>query len=683
MFSKVLIANRGEIAVRLIQACAELGIITVAVYSDADARARHVRLADESYRLGPGPATASYLDVAKIVAVARSSGAEAIHPGYGFLAEQPALAEACQAAGLCAVGPPPQAMRLLGNKREARLLAQRVGVPVVPGYDGDVQDEATLVEAARRLGFPVLIKAVAGGGGRGMRLVESAAAFPEALQSARREARSAFDDDGVLLERVVPASRHVELQILGDAHGQVVHLGERECSVQRRRQKVIEESPSPALSPERRATMGEAAVRLARAAGYVNAGTVEFLLGADGEFYFLEVNTRLQVEHPVTELVTGIDLVHQQLRLAAGEPLAIRQEDVRPRGHAIECRIYAEDPSRGFRPATGRLLHLELPSGPGVRNDSGVEAGDEVSHYYDPLLAKLIVTAPDRPTCIARALSALRSYVVLGLTTNLPLLRAVLESEAFRSGDLSTDFLEQHLEGLLATADATVPEPVLLGAAGWQLTAGTSRSPWQGGPWQIGGEGLTLGYGHGEHELSVVASRRTGDEWTVRLPGGERSVRFERGGSHTMLVREGPRVWRLAVAETDQAIHLNLAGTTFVLQKAAGLRIDDLLPASPGAAGRPDHPPGGVGGVGNSRATPQPLQAPFPGVVVKLQVELGDTVDAGQPLLILEAMKSELAVTAPYRGTVRRLPYAPGDVVQAGAVLVELDAGPGTEARRP
>ncbi|HXT36857.1 MAG TPA: acetyl-CoA carboxylase biotin carboxylase subunit, partial [Chloroflexota bacterium] len=440
MFGKILIANRGEIAARISRACRELGVRSVAVFSDADRWALHTRGADESYYLGPSPASDSYLRADLLIAAARASGAEAIHPGYGFLAENPEFATACREAGIVFIGPSPEAMRLLGDKAAAKKLARDVGVPVVPGYDGASQDIGDLSAAAEEVGFPLLIKATAGGGGRGMRLVRARAEFDAALESARREAQAAFGNRAVLLERAISNPRHVEFQILADHHGTIVHLGERDCSVQRKHQKVIEESPSPAMTPALRAEMGAAAVSLTQAAGYQNAGTVEFLLTEEGRYYFLEVNTRLQVEHPVTEQVTEIDLVREQLRVAAGEPLAWGQEDVRLQGHAIECRVYAEDPARDYAASTGLLTTFAPPTGEGIRNDLGVEAGDEITPFYDSMIAKLIVSAPDRATCVQRALEAVRMYRVEGVVTNLDLLRSVLDTSAFRLGEASTDF---------------------------------------------------------------------------------------------------------------------------------------------------------------------------------------------------------------------------------------------------
>ena len=448
---KVLVANRGEIAVRVIRACRELGLGTVAVYSEADRESLHVMMADEAHAIGPAPAAESYLAIDTLVAVARASGADAVHPGYGFLAENAAFAEACAGAGLIFVGPPAAAIRAMGDKTAARRLARELGVPMVPGTVDPVAGDGEALRAAREIGFPVMIKAALGGGGKGMRLVRREAELAGALRMARGEAGGAFGDASVYLERALVEPRHVEVQVLADAHGGVVALGERECSIQRRHQKLIEESPSPVVDAPLRRAMGEAAVRLARASGYVNAGTVEFLLDGEGRFYFLEVNTRLQVEHPVTEMVTGLDLVREQLRVAAGEPLGYAQADVTLRGHAIECRINAEDPFAGWLPSPGTITGLRAPGGPWVRNDSGVDEGATVSRFYDTLLAKLIVWGEDRAAAVARMARALGEYRVVGVRTTIPVLARVLAHADFRAGRLSTGFLDRVLPELQAT----------------------------------------------------------------------------------------------------------------------------------------------------------------------------------------------------------------------------------------
>lgn len=472
---RLLIANRGEIAVRILRACREAGISPAVACSEPDCHALPAALADAVFCLGPGPATESYLRADRILDAARQFGADAIHPGYGFLSENVDFSEACQKAGIVFIGPPPQAVRLLGDKIAARRLMQSAGVPVVPGYNEDDQSAARLRNEGKQIGLPLLIKAAAGGGGRGMRVVREWSEFPALLEEARREAQAAFHDDRVLLERYIPRSRHIEFQIFGDAQGNVVHLLERECSIQRRHQKIIEETPSPILTPELRTAMGEAAVRAGDAAGYVNAGTVEFLLeeSPDGRhrFYFLEVNTRLQVEHPITEIRAGIDLVRLQLHLAQGEPLPFTQEQIFGSGHVLEARIYAEDPAKGFLPSVGRLALWLEPTGPGVRVDSGVEQGSEISPYYDPMLAKLIVRGDDRAQAIARLELALRDFHVHGVTTNIAYLLAIVRHPAFQSGALSTRFLTDHFADW--RPDASPPLEILLALAADAVQTGT------------------------------------------------------------------------------------------------------------------------------------------------------------------------------------------------------------------
>ena len=484
---RVLIANRGEIAIRIIKACREMGLESVAVYSDADASAPHVRLADRAVRIGPASPTESYLSVAALLEAARVARADAIHPGYGFLSERTELARACEENGLIFVGPPSAVIERMGSKIEARALMQSAGVPIVPGVTPAEQTDAGVLAAIDQIGYPVLVKASAGGGGKGMRTVRSAADAREMVPAARREAQAAFGDGTLYVERLIDRPRHVEIQVFGDAHGHVVHLFERECSVQRRHQKIVEESPSPALTPDLRRQMGEAAVAAARAAGYRNAGTIEFLLEGDGpgaRFYFLEMNTRLQVEHPVTEMVTSVDLVRAQLAVAAGDPLPWTQATLTQRGHAIECRIYAEDPSNDFLPQAGKLLLYREPAGPGIRVDSGVEEGGEVSVNYDPLLSKLVVFAETRPAAIARAIVALREYPILGIRTNIPFLVRLLEHEEFRAGRLHTGLVDEHFNELLPEAEPSPEVRAIAALAGEANAAGSyertlrSADPW-------------------------------------------------------------------------------------------------------------------------------------------------------------------------------------------------------------
>ncbi|HUF28365.1 MAG TPA: acetyl-CoA carboxylase biotin carboxylase subunit [Gemmatimonadaceae bacterium] len=475
MFSKVLVANRGEIAIRIMRACQELGVRTVAVYSDADAQAPHVRAADEAVRIGEAPARDSYLLADRVIDAARRTGAEAIHPGYGFLAERSFFARAVAEAGLVFVGPGADAIEALGSKTAARTLALAAGVPIVPGTTEDVRDADEAREIAERFGFPVLLKAAAGGGGKGMRVVRSAGELADALESARREARNAFGDDAVYVEKYLEGPRHVEIQILADSHGTVLSLGERECSIQRRHQKMIEEAPSVAVTPEIRAAMGETAVRAARAAGYVNAGTCEFLLDQEGKHWFLEMNTRLQVEHPVTEFVTGIDIVQWQLRIAAGERLPFIQDEIWPRGWSIECRITSEDPRNGFLPSTGRINHLVVPSGPGVRWDAGIQHGSEVGLHYDPMLAKLIVFARTRDLAIARMRRALLELVVDGVETSQGFHLRVMDDPEFQRGELSIQWLERRLPDLLAAEPP--PDGIRAAAIAATLLADRDRRP--------------------------------------------------------------------------------------------------------------------------------------------------------------------------------------------------------------
>jgi len=466
--------------VRIIRACQEMGIRTVAVYSEADAGSLHTTLANEAVFIGPAPPPESYLRGQAIIEAALERGCDAVHPGYGFLAENADFAEAVRAAGLTFIGPGAEAMRIMGSKIASRRMMEQAGVPVIPGYHPHEKEPdaqvTELLAAARAIGCPILVKASAGGGGKGMRIVERAEDLPAAIESAQREALNAFGDPTIYLEKLISRPRHVEFQVLADHHGQVIHLFERECSIQRRHQKIIEETPSPALTPELRARMGEAAVAAARAVNYANAGTVEFLLDDEGRFYFLEMNTRLQVEHPITELVTGVDLLKAQIRIAAGRPIPWSQENVEQRGHAIECRIYAEDPANQFLPSTGRVLRAVEPVGPGVRVDAGVITGDEISIYYDPMIAKLIVLGEDRADAVRKMDWALSQYVILGVTTNIPFLRAVVQHPAFVAGDLSTDFIERHLANW-TPEPSPIPDEALIAGAMLDLSGGSMTIP--------------------------------------------------------------------------------------------------------------------------------------------------------------------------------------------------------------
>ncbi len=480
---KILIANRGEIAIRVIRACQESGITSVAVFSDCDQTAYHVRVADEAYHIGPSPANQSYLVIDNIIAVAKQSGADAIHPGYGFLAENAEFAQRCIDEGIIFIGPKPETIKLLGDKLAARAMALKAGLPVVPGTAIGAEDFSTAQLFGAQAGYPILVKAAAGGGGKGMRVVESGEAFKEALASASREATSAFGDGRVFLEKYLPAPRHIEIQILCDQHGNCIHLGERECSIQRRHQKVIEESPSVVMTPELREKMGEAALGIARASVYVGAGTVEFLVDQDLSFYFLEVNTRLQVEHPVTEMVTGIDLVQEQFAIAEGQPLRLKQEDITLRGHAIECRIYAEDPDSGFLPSTGKLNNYRTPAGPGVRVDSGVLVHSEIPIYYDPMIAKLLTWGRDRSEALSRMRRALEEYRVSGVKTTLSSHQSIIQNERFIKGDFSTKFLaEEYPDNDYSTHDDLIIEGAAIAAAVEKLLTERRVSPADAGP---------------------------------------------------------------------------------------------------------------------------------------------------------------------------------------------------------
>ena len=647
--SKLLVANRGEIAVRIIRACRELGIESVAVYSQADEDAMHRRLADEAHFIGPAPATESYLSSERIVEAIEASGAQAVHPGYGFLAESASFARAIEEAGAVWVGPPPEAMDLMGFKVRAKELAQRAHVPTVPGYDGEEQAEERLAEEAERIGFPVLVKASAGGGGRGMRAVARPEDLLEAVRGARREAQAAFGDGSVFLERLIEDPRHVEVQVIGDRRGNVLHLYERECSIQRRHQKVVEEAPSPALNPELREAMCSAAVRLAREGGYSNAGTVEFLL--DGEdFFFLEMNARLQVEHPVTELVTGLDLVHLQLAVAAGEPLPLSQQQVSLRGCAIEARLYAED-ENGL-PAGGRLLAFDPPEGPGVRNDAGVEAGDEISLHYDPMLAKLIVFAPDRFSAVRRLRRGLGDYAVLGAPTNLPLLRRVADHPAFAAGETTVRFLEEH-RLTEASPEPPVPREAVLLAAAAEISRDAAAEPFATGPWRNLGA-VRLRYRAGEREYEVEAERSVSGKLSLRLDDHEALVEphlAENGRSYA-LVDEKPVGAALAFDGLD--VLISMGGESYRLTKPPPPDVDGA----------------GLGETGPPGAS---LTAPMPGTVVRVLVGEGDEVEEGQLLLVLEAMKMEQPVAAPHAGRVVSLPYGQGALVPGGAVLAEIE----------
>ncbi len=652
MIGKLLIANRGEIAVRIARTCRELGIATIAVYSDADRRALHVLEADIAVYIGPSLASESYLNIEAIVRAALDCKADAVHPGYGLLSENADFAEACAAAGLTFVGPPAAAIRAMGDKAEARKLALSRGVPTVPGYEGDSQAPAKLLAAAKSIGFPVMIKAALGGGGRGMRFVDSEGDFQRAVDGARLEAERAFGDGRLLLERAIVGGRHIEVQVLADSHGNVVHLGERDCSVQRRHQKVVEETPSPAVDPDLRGRIGEAACQLSHAADYVSAGTVEFLLDAAGKFYFLEMNTRLQVEHGVTEMVTGLDLVALQIAIAQGEPLPFEQNQVQFSGHAIECRVYAEDPLHGYLPSPGRIVALELPAGEGIRNDVGTYAGDEITTFYDPMIAKLLAWGPDRNQAIVRMDGALGAYRVAGLKTNLSLLRAVLAHPVFRAGRATTDFLDvQATPGMMMLA---TPEAPLLAAFGaLVLGLGATDDPWStAGPWWAGVS--RVDFEHDGVPLTVEGRRLAGsrDEWLVTLAGRERRARFTRAASGRILV------------ESEGATE-----ASYVTRAADGI---DVTPAG-GVIRRFSWAVAGSQPSGVDIHRERALTAPMPGLIIKVFVRPGEKVRAHQALVVLEAMKMEHAIEAPYDGIVKNVHCAEGGRVAEGVVLVEVE----------
>jgi 3-methylcrotonyl-CoA carboxylase alpha subunit len=666
LFGKILIANRGEIACRVIRTARRLGIASVAVYSEADRGAMHVELADEAWPIGPPPARESYLNIDAILDAARNSGAEAVHPGYGFLSENAEFAEACTKAGVAFIGPPASAIRAMGSKAAARALMQQSGVPLVPGYHGEDQDPGRLADEAEQIGFPVLIKAVAGGGGRGMRVVARAEEFAAALTGARREAAGAFGDDRMLIERYLPRARHIEIQIFADKHGNTIHLFERDCSIQRRHQKVLEEAPAPGLDPERRRAMGKAAVAAARAVGYVGAGTVEFVADAES-FYFIEMNTRLQVEHPVTEMVTGLDLVEWQLRVAAGETLPVDQREIELGGHAIEARLYAEDPDRGFLPQTGTLHGLRFPPPDIARVDTGVRQADRVTPFYDPMIAKIIVWGEDRPAALERLRRALAGTAVLGVMTNLGLLVRVANHPEFAKAAIDTGFIERHRDVLLpahrpapgtALAAAAVARLIVRGAAATAAAARSAdpNSPWaRTDGWRLSGKThQELVFLDGTEERSVIATARAGD-WLLRLGAETISAAGERRPDGTLtVVLDGLR---------GRATVLDHGCETAVFLSGENWR---LIETDPLAAREGDDP-----GAGR-------LTAPMPGRVTQLLVRVGDIVRRGEPLMIIEAMKMEHTVAAPVDGTVEAVRFAAGDLVEEGAELIALTVPGGT-----
>ena len=647
MFTSVLIANRGEIAVRIARTAKRLGLRAIAIYSEADAGALHVRVADEAHLIGPPPARESYLVIDRLIETARRAGAQCIHPGYGFLSENPQFAEACAAAGIVFVGPPPSAIRAMGLKDQAKALMEKAGVPVVPGYHGELQDPKFLKEKAYQIGYPVLIKAVAGGGGKGMRRVDKHAEFDAALEGAAREAQSAFGDARVLIEKYVTAPRHIEMQVFADRHGNVIHLNERDCSLQRRHQKVIEEAPAPGMTGEMRGAMGRAATEAARAVGYQGAGTVEFIadgargLRPDG-FWFMEMNTRLQVEHPVTEAITGLDLVEMQFRVAAGEALPLAQGDVRINGHAAEARLYAEDPARGFLPSTGRLAGLELPAGEGVRVDTGVETGSVVSPYYDPMIAKVIAHGNNREQALDRLATALGATMVVGPHANAAFLKALVSHPEFRAGRFDTGFIDRHLADL--TRIDPVAEAAATGAAVHALLAPQIRvaddTPWRD-PWAAA-DGFSLG------------PRRQLD-LDISVDGHPRKA--------SVAWHNGPEVTVDGVAASRENVRIVPAGGGVVVagqgvQRHVALKSYDTIDI--------DHLDGdGV------------VKAPMHGKVLAIFVAQGASVTKGERVAVVEAMKMEHALLAPLDGTVSEVAVAVGAQIAEGAKVMMIEAAQG------
>jgi len=648
---KILVANRGEIARRIIRTCRKMGIATVAVYSEADADMPFVAEADEAVLLGPAPSSESYLRIDKILEAAALTNSDAIHPGYGFLAENAAFAEACAAANVIFIGPTPDAIRSMGSKREAKALVGKAGVPVIPGYDGSSQDPKDLAKEALEIGFPVLLKASAGGGGKGMKLVREEAELRDAIASAAREGQSSFGDGTLLVEKYIDDPRHVEIQILGDSHGNLIHLNERECSIQRRHQKIIEETPSPALDAALRNAMGEAAVLCGKAINYQNAGTVEFILAPDRSFYFLEVNTRLQVEHPVTECVTGLDLVEEQILVAQGEALRMSQEGVRFEGAAVEVRLYAEDPAAGFLPQSGKVVDWDLPPAEGLRVDSGVEAGSEVGIHYDPMLAKIITSGENRPLALQRMRRALRSLSVQGVTTNREFLLRVLDHPAFIAGDIDTHFIDRHLQDELGDGPSEADEQRAAIAAaladqqrrdrdrvvvpdvpsGWRNNYHTPQS---------------VEYVFGERAVRVDYRHLGADRFTVWTGEEARNVRVVSWEPPLVTLEEGAHRWRARISVDGDRTYVHTS------QFSIGLVRKPRFPDKSQAV-----PPGGC-------------VAPMPGKIIELRVAEGDSVQAGQVLMIMEAMKMEHSVTAPQDGTVGQILVTAGDQVDADALLV-------------
>lgn len=653
-FDTLLVANRGEIAVRILRTAQSLGLRTVAVYTTADANAPHVSLADEAVWVGEGPVRDSYLNGDRIIAAAQKTGAGAIHPGYGFLSENAEFATAVEDAGLTFVGPDAEAIRLMGDKSDAKRLMICAGVPCVPGYEGDDQSETALIKAAEKIGFPIMVKAAAGGGGRGMRLVPDAGSLPEAIALARSEAENAFGSGALILEKAITEARHVELQIFADTHGNVVHLGERDCSVQRRYQKVVEEAPSPGITSELRAKMGAVAIDAARAVNYRGAGTVEFLLEPSGAFYFLEMNTRLQVEHPVTEMVTGLDLVALQIAVAQGETLSITQEEITLNGHAIEVRLYAEDPSNGYLPATGPVDVWKPATGPGVRVDAGIQPGQEVSPFYDPMLAKIIAHGPTRDTARARLIKAVKETVLLGTMTNSAFLTDVLGQDAFIQGDATTTFLDRaYPDGFPAYQvtgrDAALALALMLDAdqARAKAAAGYVSSDQLG--WSSAAllpSSATLAYG--EAEIHARAQARP-DGWAVWIEDAKFDITFVSNANGNVRARIN-----------DQTVDAMTRLTRDTAQIAIGSERLAFRRLRPGAQDE-------------TTAAGGRVTAPMPGLLIEVAAELGQNVAKGDRLAVLEAMKMQHQITAPVTGVITAVHVGEGQQLTLGDVMIEIE----------
>ena len=664
MFSKILIANRGEIACRVAATARRLGIKTVAVYSEADANARHVAVCDEAVLIGPAAAKESYLLGERIISVALATGAEAIHPGYGFLSENADFADACSAAGLVFIGPPASAIRAMGSKSAAKTLMEKARVPLVPGYHGENQDAEFLQQQADLIGYPVLLKASAGGGGKGMRVIEASADFKAALASCKREAISSFGDDKVLAEKYLQRPRHIEIQVFADGQGNCVYLFERDCSVQRRHQKVLEEAPAPGMSDERRQAMGQAAVAAAQAVGYVGAGTVEFIANQDGSFYFMEMNTRLQVEHPVTEMITGTDLVEWQLRVASGGRLPLLQDQLHIHGHAIEARIYAENPEKGFLPSTGTLRTLGMPAAvnfelggqpdpASVRIDSGVRAGDTISPFYDPMIAKLIVWGPDRMAALARMSQALEQVELVGLSSNVAFLQRLVRSVPFATADLDTGLIERNHAELFPAPAPLSRTALALAAIGLILAERTEAQtdPWANSQgWRMNHR-LTrvFRFSHEEQHTEVTVDYLA-QGWTVSVGNAQTPVQLRQLDGDVLSLQIGTERVSATVLRHQETVHVFYRGQHLELGYA-----DPLLHA------------------GTSEAETGRLTAPMPGKIVALLVSAGQTVVKGQALLIMEAMKMEHTIAAPRDGVVKELMYLIGDQVSDGAQLLSFE----------